>query len=78
MEVFADGGLRPGQSTKSQAPGHLGGGGEAEVVAGKDRAQPPAFVLRLILGYRGPDFFASGMHSAGFGVHLLHSQLAPC
>lgn len=54
------------------------GGGEAEVVAGKDRAQPPAFVLRLILGYRGPDFFASGMHSAGFGVHLLHSQLAPC
>lgn len=76
MEVFADGGLHPGQSTKSQAPGHFGG--EAEVVAGKDRAQPPAFVLRLNLGCQGPDFFASGMHSAGFGFHLLHSQLAPC
>lgn len=35
MEVFADGGLHPGQSTDSQAPGHLGE--EAEVVAEKDR-----------------------------------------
>lgn len=71
MEVFVDGGLHSGQSTKSQATGHFGG--EAEVVAGKDRAQPPTPVLRLNLG-----FFASGMHSAGFGFHLLHSQLAPC
>lgn len=51
-------------------------GGEAEVVA-EDRAQPPTFVLRLILGCRGPDF-ASGMHSVGFGFHLLHGELAPC
>lgn len=75
MEVFADVGLHPGQSTKSQAPGHLGE--EAEVVAEEDRTQSPAFVLRLILGCRGPDF-ASGMHSAGFGFHLLHGELAPC
>lgn len=71
VEVFADGGLHPGQSTKSQAPGHLGE--EAEVAAGKDRVQPPACVLRLVLGCRGPGF-ASGMHSAGFGFHLLHSK----
>lgn len=53
-------------------------GGEAEVVAEEDRTQPPAFVLSLILGCRGPDFFASGLHSAGFGFHLLRGELDPC
>lgn len=56
----------------------LGTWGEAEVVAEEDRTQPPVFVLRLILGCRGPDFFASRLHSAGFGFHLLHGELAPC
>ena len=53
------------ESTESQAPGHFGGRGGERLrwwLRG-NRAQPPAFVLRLILGCRGPDFLASGIYA---------------
>lgn len=72
----------PGRKHREPGSWALGDGGGERLRSWLrgDRAQPPAFVLRLILGCRGPDFLASGMYAQCWVwfFHLLHGELAPC